>query len=216
VVSHDLKNPLTVVRTGIELFRRLLASHMVPAAVKETLDRVERATRRMQRVLSELVESAHLEAGTVPLELSRVRPVELVEEALLAVRARLAERHVDIELRNEAGDLEVSLDRHRIMRVLENLLGNATKFTPEGGKITVGLTRSSDEVRFSVSDTGPGIPPDKRRSVFEPYYQVQRYTEGLGLGLYIAKGFVEAHHGHIWVESAPGGGAAFYFTLPLC
>jgi signal transduction histidine kinase len=215
VVSHDLKNPLTVVRTGIELVRRLVSSSTQPPQVKETLDRVERATRRMQRVLSELVESARLEAGTLPLELARTRPSELVDEALLAVRARLAERHVAVELRNQAGDLEVPLDRHCIMRVLENLLGNATKFTPEGGKITVCLSRTDGEVRFGVCDSGPGVPPDKRECIFEPYYQVERYSEGLGLGLYIAKGFVQAHHGHIWVECAPGGGAAFYFTLPI-
>jgi histidine kinase len=115
----------------------------------------------------------------------------------------------------------VSADVWRIHQVLENLLGNAIKFTPEGGEITVYARRSTEPamVEFEVRDTGPGIPESARAKLFTPFYQVEpssaRSAGGLGLGLVISKGIVEAHGGRIWVESEEGKGSSFKFTLPV-
>ena len=106
------------------------------------------------------------------------------------------------------------LDQPRITQVLDNLLGNALKFTPAGGKITLQVSRLENEVQFSVSDTGPGIPDEALGRIFEPYWQVQKTRSGMGLGLFIAKTIVESHGGRIWVESTVGQGTTFHFTLP--
>jgi signal transduction histidine kinase len=110
----------------------------------------------------------------------------------------------------------VAADRHRVQQVLSNLVGNAFKFTPEGGTITVRAEPLERFVRFSVADTGPGIRAEDLSHIFERYWQSMRTaTLGTGLGLTIARGIVEAHGGSIWVESTAGVGATFYFTLPM-
>jgi signal transduction histidine kinase len=114
-------------------------------------------------------------------------------------------------------DLPVLLaDRHRLQQVLSNLLGNAVRFTPHGGEIVLSATRADDMLRISVRDTGPGVAPDDVPRLFERYFQAPRLLRaGSGLGLYIAKGIVEAHGGEIGVESEVGKGAEFWFTVPV-
>jgi signal transduction histidine kinase len=110
---------------------------------------------------------------------------------------------------------EVWADRMRIMQVLTNLLGNSIKFTPDGGVLRVCAERCAEGVRFAVSDSGPGISPQQINQVFERYWTGKSTRNGLGLGLFIARRIVAAHGGRIWVESVPGKGATFQFTLPL-
>jgi signal transduction histidine kinase len=113
------------------------------------------------------------------------------------------------------GSALVSADRERVLQVLANLIGNALKFTPKGGEIKILANLEPSEVRFTVQDTGPGIPAEHLNHVFDRYWQAKSTAKlGTGLGLSIAKGIVEAHGGRIWVESPPGSGAAFQFTLP--
>ena len=110
----------------------------------------------------------------------------------------------------------VFADRHRVLQVLSNLIGNAMKFTPPGGTIRVYAEARGEEVLFTVSDTGPGIPPEHIDKIFIPYWQAKRTERmGAGLGLTISKGAVESHGGRIWVESEPGKGTKFRFTLPV-
>jgi signal transduction histidine kinase len=110
----------------------------------------------------------------------------------------------------------VSSDRERVLQVFANLIGNAIKFTPKGGQISLLACQESGEVRFTVADTGPGIPPEHLDHVFDRYWQAKSTAKlGAGLGLSIAKGIVEAHGGRIWVESPPQSGAQFNFTLPV-
>jgi signal transduction histidine kinase len=110
----------------------------------------------------------------------------------------------------------VRADRHRVMQVLSNLIGNSLKFTPPGGRITVSAKKADRHVLFTIADTGPGIPREHLSDIFSPYWQAKRTERlGAGLGLPIAKGIVEAHGGPIWVESEPGRGTQFYFTLPV-
>ena len=113
-------------------------------------------------------------------------------------------------------DAVVSCDRERVLQVFSNLVGNAIKFTPAGGGISVETVAEAGHVRFSVTDTGPGIPDEQLPHLFERYWQGRsKSTHGVGLGLFIAKGIVLAHHGKLWVEPNRSSGAAFHFTLPI-
>jgi signal transduction histidine kinase len=120
-------------------------------------------------------------------------------------------------LREEAAPgIRVLADRERIFQVLSNLVGNAINFTPTGGRIVLRTSTGADEARVEVSDTGPGLTAEQMSQVFDRYWQASKTArEGAGLGLYIAKGIVEAHRGRIWAERNDEGGAVFLFTLPL-
>jgi signal transduction histidine kinase len=120
---------------------------------------------------------------------------------------------VDCRVADDAGRIDV--DRERLVQVLSNLVGNAIKFTPVGGRITVAADRAGDRVRFAISDTGPGIAPEEIPHLFDRYWQSAKNARlGAGLGLFIVKGIIDAHGGSIWVESQPGHGTTFYFTIP--
>jgi signal transduction histidine kinase len=128
-----------------------------------------------------------------------------------------AQKMLRLECALPDGAFEVDCDRDRVLQVLGNLIGNAIKFTPEGGTIKVRAEqRGAAEALFSVADTGPGIASDELPHVFDRYWQAKKKARcGTGLGLSISKGIVEAHDGRIWVESAPGQGATFFFTIPV-
>jgi signal transduction histidine kinase len=140
---------------------------------------------------------------------------EMLEEALIILRP-VAEAK-GVRLREEAPlGIRVGADRERIFQVLSNLVGNAIKFTPTGGSIVLRASAAAEQARVEVSDTGPGLTAEQMSQVFNRYWQASKTArEGAGLGLYIAKGIVEAHRGRIWVERNDQGGAAFIFTLPL-
>jgi two-component system sensor histidine kinase KdpD len=140
---------------------------------------------------------------------------EVVGSALQAVRTALGRRHVEVAL---AHDLPlVEFDGTLIERVLYNLLENATKYTPDGTLIRIGGEVSGDNLLVTVSDNGPGLPKGQQDSIFEKFTRGSREssTPGVGLGLAISRAIVEAHHGRIWAQDNPGGGAKFCFTLPL-
>jgi signal transduction histidine kinase len=112
--------------------------------------------------------------------------------------------------------LHIDCDHQRILQVFSNLLGNAFKFCRRGDRIAVRAHRAGDEIWFEVADTGPGIPPEERLHVFEPYWSAERHGKrGTGLGLFISRAVIDAHHGRLWVESEPGHGTTFFFTLPI-
>lgn len=215
IVSHDLRNPLNAVMLGASLLR---TSPGVSEEDREQVETMEVSARRMARLIADLLDVTRLEGGKrLPIEPESVEVSELVGEAEELFRAQAAAASVRLE-----GDVADALppvraDRHRVMQVLSNLVGNSLKFTPPGGSITLKATlRDDDAVLFTVSDTGPGIPNEHLNDIFSPYWQAKRAERlGAGLGLPIAKGIVEAHGGTIWVESEPGRGTTFYFTLPV-
>jgi signal transduction histidine kinase len=167
----------------------------------------------MNTLIRDLLDLAKLEAGRFTLQCSRCQMNDLVEESLLILRP-LAEAKW-ITLTSELHADAVDADHDRIFQVLSNLVGNAIKFTPERGTIYVRAETQNAEIRVTVADTGPGIPPDQLANVFDRYWQARRSDqEGSGLGLFIAKGIVEAHGGRIWTEVHAGTGATFIFTMP--
>jgi signal transduction histidine kinase len=179
------------------------------------LDRIQRSLDHMLSLIGGLLDLAKIEAGRFALQ-KRAEPVDQIVDESLALLRPLAESK-GLALREEIEPgLVVLADRERVFQVLSNLIGNAIKFTPSGGRIILRAAAHGDHALFAVTDTGPGVAPEDMPRIFDRYWQApKKGSAGSGLGHYIAKGIVEAHGGRIWAERAEGGGAAFRFTLPL-
>jgi signal transduction histidine kinase len=214
IVSHDLRNPLNAVTLGGSLLKM---SDTLSDEDREQVETIEVSARRMARLIEDLLDVTRLEGGKrLPIEPASVEPEQLLREAQELFRAQASVRSVKIEYELDDALPPVFADRHRVMQVLSNLIGNSMKFTPAGGRIDVRARLRGEDVLFSTSDTGPGIPKENLNDIFSPYWQAKRAERlGAGLGLPIAKGIVEAHGGKIWVESEPGRGTDFFFTLPV-
>lgn len=214
-VAHELKNPLAVIH-GYAAY--LTQEVVTPEETRKCLRAVLSNAERLIGMVDQLQDAARLESDGFAVETRVVDGATLLQDCAESAELEAVRRGVRLRWRSPVGDsLHVTADPRRILQVLANLLGNALKFTPEGGSIDVTAQRDGPFVRFSVIDTGRGIPADELALLFDRFYQARendRKREGLGLGLAICKGLVEAHGGRIWVESLPGVGSAFNFTLP--
>ncbi|HWU90232.1 MAG TPA: GAF domain-containing sensor histidine kinase [Kofleriaceae bacterium] len=214
IVAHDLRNPLNSIVLHSELLRAYGAeSH--PRS-REPIDAIVSAAKRMNRIIEDLLDVTRSETGHLAIERARIPAGTLVTEVVATQRPQVATRALELRL-DLAEDLpDVWADPDRISQVFENLVGNSMKFTT-GGRISIGAAPQQGEVRFWVADTGSGIPPQDLPYLFDRFWQARktRSVAGLGLGLAIAKGIVEAHDGRIWVESQVGVGSTFFFTLPI-
>lgn len=168
-------------------------------------------------MVSELLELSRIETGRVPLHMSPISPMELITQSV--ERLRLQAERADLELTVHCTeDLPLLVvDNSKLEQVIVNLLHNAVKFTPPGGKIAIGAKIDGKEFLFSVQDSGIGISADELPRIFERFYKTDpaRSSGGTGLGLAIARHIVESHGGKIWVESVEGQGSIFYFTIPI-
>ena len=210
VVSHDLRNPLTTIVLGANL----ISASEVDPRLRKYVTAIGEAGTVMQALIDELLDVARLESGHFQLAPAPCRVAALFGTIASLFHGRAAGANVELAI-EPAGDLEVRADRARVVQVLQNLVGNAFKYTPAGGRIAVAARRDGDRVRFEVSDTGPGVAPDQRARLFDRYWQGRPRGRGsLGLGLYICKRLVEAHQGEIGLTSEPGHGSTFWFTLP--
>ncbi len=217
VVSHDLRTPVSIVAMQATLMQRLLGAD--PAAGSKRLATsalvIGQAADRMTSMLRDLIDLTRIESGRFVISPSRQDAGELIEEAC-ALMAHLPQaRHLRLVAQRPQSS-EVLADPERIFHVFANLIGNAVKFSPEGGTITVGAHPLGDVCQFYVRDTGRGIAPDQLEQIFGRYAQGRSTdpSSGLGLGLYICRGIVAAHGGRIWAESDPGAGSTFRFELP--
>lgn len=211
-VAHDLRNPLA----AMVLCAAIMKRGLTPGQERElaALARFRSAAQRMERLISDLLDVGQLEAGKMTLDLGAHAPASLISEAIDMNGPLAAGRELKAEV---AAELPlVRVDRQRILQVFANLIGNAAKFTEEGGHITVGVAREARELRFWVRDDGAGIPAETAQHLFTRFWRGERKDHrGVGLGLSICKGIVEVHGGRIWAESEPGSGSLFSFTLPL-
>jgi signal transduction histidine kinase len=215
IVAHDLRNPLNTIVLSAGLLRDLLA---VEAGGPEdrALQVIEGAIQRADRLIQELQDVTRIETGHLSLALRPEATHPLLEAIVDLQRTLATENSLSLQLVAPERLPAINADRDRIFQVFENLIGNAVKFTPPGGRITIGAEPRGAEVVFSVSDTGPGIPEDEIPQIFAPFWQaLTSGSVGAGLGLAISRGIVEAHHGRIWVESEVGRGSTFYFTIPI-
>lgn len=212
IVSHDLRNPLN----AIMLAASLLATGDLNEEDREQTELITLSAKRMNRLIQDLLDVARLEGGKqLPIQPERLEVEPTLHEAYELFKTQAASTKISLEY--DSGNVPaVFADRHRLMQVLSNLIGNAMKFTPPGGAITFSAQARGNDALFVVADTGSGIPREHLAHIFNPYWQAKRAERlGAGLGLAITKGIVEAHGGRIWVESEPGKGTRFFFTIPL-
>lgn len=211
VVSHDLRNPLNAIVVGASVLEQKLAHD--PS--RKTLETILRAATRMTHLLGSLLDIASLRAGRLAIDRAPHDLDALVAEAIQVAEPLATEKGIRVERSPILEGVVISCDRERLLQVFSNLLGNAIKFGRERDVVRVHADATDAEVRFTVEDTGPGISAEELPHLFEPYWSAARHaSKGTGLGLFIAKGIVEAHGGRIWAESEAGAGATFRFVLP--
>lgn len=216
VVSHDLRNPVHTVSLSAGFLLDTLPTGPQEAPVRKQLGIIVRAAEQMDRLIRDLLDVASIASGHLPVERGPHDAVAMARAACETLQPLAEERGLRFEIRTPPAPLPVLADSDRVHQVLSNLVGNAIKFTPAGGLVTLRLDAGEGEACFSVSDTGPGIPPDQCTHIFDQFWQADRSgRHGAGLGLAIARGIVETHGGEIRVASTVGVGTTFTFTIPL-
>lgn len=216
VVSHELRTPLTSIIGYVELLMDDEAGALT-AEQRTYLEIVQRSTARLVELVGDLLLVAESERGPLALDLDHADLVELVAHAVEAARPAADARHIALVFDSDEAGV-VAGDSMRLAQMIDNLISNAIKFTPEGGRVTVRAGRRWSSAMFEVEDTGPGIAEADRERLFDPFFRSRdanaRAVPGTGLGLTITKAIVDAHGGTIDVETTPGGGTTFRVWLP--
>ena len=217
-VSHELRTPLTAIKASADnMLDRLIGD--LNAKQVGYLTRIKSNSDRLARLINDLLDLSTIEAGKIDLRPANIPLVTLVKEAAESLRPVAAEKLINLTVMSADPGVIAWADRDKVIQVLMNLIGNALKFTPTRGEVTVAVAKNSAAwMQISVTDTGPGIPAEEVNKVFGRFYQIgqagTQKTQGTGLGLAISKALVEMHGGKIWVESEAGKGSTFSFTLP--
>ncbi|MDY7039261.1 MAG: ATP-binding protein [Chloroflexota bacterium] len=215
-VSHELRTPLTCIKTSVELLQAA-ESLSTDEICDELVQTISDHTGRLESLVNDLLQVTRLEAGQVVLTRQPTDTAQFLRRVAESFEPLLVSRRQTLDLDLPDGLPRVWVDRARIEQVTGNLLSNAIKFTPRGGHIRLALRKDGDSLAASVSDDGPGISDEEQTLIFNKFHvgRDQRATAGVGLGLYIARRLVELHDGNITVQSVPGQGATFTFTIPI-
>ncbi len=212
IVAHDLRNPLSAITMKAALLQRTADSEKV----RHHAESMKNVAMRMEYLIRTMLDVTTMEASRFTVKPAPCAVEELLRETMDMFGPLSASKQVQFEQTVSEPGLVVCAERERVLQVLSNLLGNALKFTPQDGRVTLAVEREGGMARFSVLDTGPGIARENLSRIFDRFWKDETLgKKGTGLGLYIAKGIVEAHGGHISVESEVGHGTRFYFTLPI-
>lgn len=216
-VSHELRTPLTSIKgyAAILIDEKL---GQLPAPVKERLEKINRHSDELVRMVNDLLDIARIESGKATMKIEPQNLQNIIASAADLIQIQCKNKNISLTTDLRPGLPLALADRSQIDRVFINLLGNAVKFTPQDGKITIKAYKHDGLVRVDISDTGIGIPPEALPMVFDEFYRVDNpineQVKGTGLGLSLVKHIVEAHKGKIWVESKVNKGSTFSFTLP--
>ena len=214
-VAHEFRTPLTSLRMSIHL---CLEEVVGPLTAKQTelLAAAREDCERLQAFIDDLLDLARLQAGRLPMRKVKLPVRELLDAAIAEQQSSAQQKQVTLCINTQLTTEQVPADPERLPLVFGNLIANAIRHTPEGGTVTVAARLVEHRLRFEIKDSGPGIPTEYQREVFQKFFRIPGGVSGAaGLGLSIAKEIVEAHGGEIGVESEPGSGATFYFLLPL-
>ena len=216
IVSHELRTPLTSIRASLGLVASGFGG-VLPEKGQRMLEIAVTNTDRLVRLINDILDTERLASGKTPMEKKQCSTAQLVTQAADVMKP-MAEK-AGISFSVESQDAALWADPDRIVQALTNLISNAIKFSPKGGRICVTAERKENQILFRVQDEGRGIPPDKLGMLFERFQQVDssdaRERGGSGLGLSISRSIIEQHNGRIWVESTVGKGSTFFFTIPL-
>ncbi len=217
VVSHDLKNSLVAISLGTRLMRKGLSQEQLDSgSLLKQLGVIEQSAAGMDRMVSALLDVERMAQDKLILKPERLELGALLQECADLFTFVVANKSFTMTIRKCPEPLHAEGDHDRLLQVLANLIGNALKFTPKGGRIELAVHNRVTYAEISVTDNGPGVPAHAKEQIFERFSQLQMQDRrGMGLGLFIAKWIVEAHHGRIWVISEMGKGSTFSFTLPL-
>ncbi|SDZ18717.1 Bacteriophytochrome (light-regulated signal transduction histidine kinase) [Pseudomonas syringae] len=217
VVSHDLRNPMSIIIMQCGMMQRWAVgdTNFENRNIRRALGTIEKATTRMNSLLEDLLDTAQIEAGRYQLSRLALSVTSLLEEACSLLVMLTTEKNIELNCTSAQG-LVIDADPERIFQVLSNLVGNAIKFTPKGGRINIDAVADGDDVLFRVSDDGIGIPAQHLPYIFQRYWSVKEGNpRGNGLGLYICQGIITAHGGRLWADSSLDSGSVFSFTLPM-
>jgi signal transduction histidine kinase len=216
IVAHDLRNPLGVISTAGALLTSLAEGSVQNERLRTIAGRVTRAVQRMEDLITNVLDATRIESGRIQVKPAAVEVGRLLDQALEAMSPAAHEKGVELRRSPTPEGLRCACDAGRILQVFSNLIGNGIRFTPKGGKVELSAEIEDGAVRFAVVDSGSGIPPEDLHRVFDRYFKGSAHPQGgTGLGLYIARGIVEAHGGRIWAMSTLGSGSKFCFTLPV-
>ena len=215
IVSHDLKNPLGAILMTTDALAKKAASVERQEGLPQSIARIQRSAERMLRLIEDLLDFASIEAGRLAIKRRPQDPGSMIHETLASFESVAQEKGLRLSADVAPHLPKVYCDGDRILQVMFNLVGNATKAADEGGAVTLRVQARGPEVLFAVSDDGPGISEEDVKHLFERYWRSgEAHYRGTGLGLAIARGIVSAHGGRIWAESELGRGATFSFTIP--
>jgi PAS domain S-box-containing protein len=209
IVAHDLRSPLNVIGVQVAVLRELADEH------KPVIEQITNTVARMSRMLDDLLDVTRLDAGQLSLDRTCVPSPQIVADAVETQRPLVDAAALELRVDVAPQAPGILADRDRLLQVFANLIGNALQFTPSPGCITVGAKPHGTDVLFWVTDTGPGIAREDQPRLFDRFWQAgSARRRGAGLGLSIVRRLVEVHRGRVWVESEPGRGSTFYFTIP--
>ena len=216
-VSHELRTPLTSIKGYASI---LLAGKLgeLPKEVRERLEKVNKHSDELVHLVNELLDIARIESGRMPMKMALLDLKDLLTYVSDLLAVQIKQKHIDFSFEINENAQSIFADRSQIQRVLINLIGNAIKFTPQNGSISLRSSSVENMVQIDIQDNGCGIPLEAQEKIFEEFYRVENpineEVKGTGLGLALVKHIVEAHRGKIWVKSKLTEGSTFSFTLP--
>ena len=217
MMSHELRTPLTSINVGTDMLLHGSGGEITKEQ-KDILDIIARESQRLIGMVNSILDLAKMEAGMMVFHFNPTDMTPLIHQTIAEIKPLAMGKEIRLQMENPQSLPMIKMDRERMLQVLRNFIGNAIKFTPRGGQITVSAVPKEGILEVCVKDTGPGIPKENLTSIFEKFQQapLQRSNSmrGSGLGLAIAKHIITAHGGKVWAESGPGQGSSFFFVLP--
>jgi two-component system sensor histidine kinase GlrK len=217
MMSHELRTPLTSINVGTDMLLHGSAGEITKEQ-KDILDIIARESQRLIGMVNSILDLAKMEAGMMVFHFNPTDMTPLIHQTIAETKPLAMGKEIRLQMENPQSLPMIKMDRERMLQVLRNFIGNAIKFTPRGGQITVSAVPKEGILEVCVKDTGPGIPKENLTIIFEKFQQapLQRANSmrGSGLGLAIAKHIITAHGGKVWAESGPGQGSSFFFVLP--